>query len=196
MYNDVSVLYVDVVNLPQICASLKHQQVVDFLNVICATIDEVIMKHGVYKVEAIGDASLMVCGAPRKVTRHAEHCVDCGLAMIAAMGTLCEPGTRKGIEIRAGMIYIYVLIPITNIGIHTGQISAGIVGIKMPRFCLFGDTVTIAYKLQLMGPPMRVLISETTHSSLVKLDAKMFKMTPNKPFEFKVFILLVHNQLN
>jgi class 3 adenylate cyclase len=99
-----------------------------------ATFDALLVKHKVYKVTTIGDAYVAATGLPFMSSAMPQlDIVHFALDMIAAVQTfVTEDGQRM--QIRVGM--------------HVGPVAAGVVGIAMPRYCLFGDTVTIAEQLE------------------------------------------------
>ncbi|XP_076136810.1 soluble guanylate cyclase 88E-like [Alosa pseudoharengus] len=112
-------------------------QVVDMLNEIYIVFDTLSEKHNVYKVETIRDAYMVVAGVPNKTTFHAHHICDMALDMLSSIDHLKDPSTGDNIQIR--------------VGIHSGMVVAGVVGLKMPRYCLFGDTVNTASRMESNG---------------------------------------------
>lgn len=153
MFHGVSVLFSDVVGFTHICSLISPMEVVTMLNNMYTVFDQISEQHNVYKVETIGDAYMVVSGVPERSMYHAEHVADLALDMIAAMPTLSDPSkSSEHLKIR--------------IGVHTGMVVAGVVGLKMPRYCLFGDTVNTASRMESTGLAMKIHISETTHSCL------------------------------
>lgn len=109
-------------------------QVVTILNRIYSRFDRLIERCNVYKVETVGEVYMVVGGCPTRTTTHAADCVRMALAMMDAMPTL-----RNECENIVGSIGRTLQI---RIGLNSGPIVAGIVGIKNPRYKLFGDTVS------------------------------------------------------
>lgn len=160
MFNDVSVLFSDVVGFTHICSLISPMEVVTMLNNMYTAFDQISEQHNVYKVETIGDAYMVVSGVPERSKYHAEHVADLALDMISAMPTLVDPSASfPHLKIR--------------IGVHTGMVVAGVVGLKMPRYCLFGDTVNTASRMESTGLAMKIHISETTFSCLQKANYSM-----------------------
>lgn len=111
--------YKDMAGFTAYSSKITPTQLVRFLNRMYSAFDEITNKHGVYKVEVIGDAYFVVGGCPKSDPAHAHRIA---LTAIDFLKTL--PGLR---EIAGADINI-------RIGIHTGSVIAGVVGEKDPRF--------------------------------------------------------------
>ncbi|XP_031343937.1 soluble guanylate cyclase 88E-like [Photinus pyralis] len=152
MFESVSILFSDVVTFTEICSRIQPMEVVSMLNAMYSMFDNLTERNNVYKVETIGDAYMVVSGAPEKDSIHAPKICDMALDMIDSIQDLKDPSTGQHLRIR--------------VGVHSGAVVAGIVGLKMPRYCLFGDTVNTANRMESTGEPMRVQISHTTKELL------------------------------
>lgn len=130
------------------------------LNDIYKNFDSILDNHDVYKVETIGDAYMVVSGLPRRNgNRHAKDICLMALDILAFMGTI-QLSHLPGIP-----VWI-------RIGVHSGPCAAGVVGIKMPRYCLFGDTVNTASRMESTGLPLRIHVSQSTINILQRTDCK------------------------
>uniref|UniRef100_A0A667YVH2 guanylate cyclase n=1 Tax=Myripristis murdjan TaxID=586833 RepID=A0A667YVH2_9TELE len=144
VFPDVTILFSDVVKFNEICIHITPMQVVDMLNEIYIVFDTLSEKHNVYKVETIRDAYMVVAGVPNKTTFHAHHICDMALDMLSSIDHLKDPSTGDNIQIR--------------VGIHSGMVVAGVVGLKMPRYCLFGDTVNTASRMESNGERGKIFV--------------------------------------
>ncbi|KAH8369466.1 hypothetical protein KR009_011687 [Drosophila setifemur] len=148
MFDSVSILFSDIVTFTEICSRITPMEVVSMLNAMYSIFDKLTERNSVYKVETIGDAYMVVAGAPDKDANHAERVCDMALDMVDAITDLKDPSTGQHLRIR--------------VGVHSGAVVAGIVGLKMPRYCLFGDTVNTASRMESTSIAMKVHISEST----------------------------------
>ncbi|ORZ40498.1 adenylate and guanylate cyclase catalytic domain-domain-containing protein [Catenaria anguillulae PL171] len=162
-FNDVTVLYTDLVGFTQISSGLGALEVVDLLNQLYTAFDDVIGLYDVYKVETIGDAYMVASGVPKlNGNNHVAEIAKLALHLIKTIPTIKVPG-RPDVQLKM------------RVGIHTGPIVAGVVGRKMPRYCLFGDTVTIANKMESNSVAGKVLVSDTTYRRLQTFDGYSFE---------------------
>ncbi|CAH2984989.1 unnamed protein product [Chilo suppressalis] len=152
MFDSVSILFSDVVTFTEICSRITPMEVVSMLNAMYSIFDTLTERNRVYKVETIGDAYMVVSGAPEKEDNHAEKVCDMALDMVDAITDLKDPSTGSHLSIR--------------VGVHSGAVVAGIVGLKMPRYCLFGDSVNTASRMESTSEAMRIHISQTTRELL------------------------------
>lgn len=153
VFDAVTILFSDVVGFTRICSQISPMEVVSMLNAMYTQFDQLSEKHEVYKVETIGDAYMVVSGAPDRTKYHALHICDMALDMVQAMTGLRDPSSKGNMKIR--------------VGVHSGTAVAGVVGIKMPRYCLFGDTVNTASRMETNGQAMKIHVSETTRTELL-----------------------------
>ncbi|KAH7955181.1 hypothetical protein HPB49_025028 [Dermacentor silvarum] len=155
-FETVSCLFSDIVGFTNMCGSCAPMDIVRLLNKLYLQFDNLSNVHGVYKVETIGDAYVVVAGVPDFVEDHADRLVAMGLDMITATKSVLNPVSGEPIQMR--------------IGVHTGYATAGVVGKTMPRYCLFGNTVTLANKTESLSKPSRVNVTEVARSHLTKKD--------------------------
>ncbi|XP_059821989.1 guanylate cyclase soluble subunit beta-2-like [Hypanus sabinus] len=153
-FKECTVLFSDVVTFTNICAACEPIQIVHMLNSMYSRFDRITSVHDVYKVETIGDAYMVVGGVPVPVASHAERVANFALGMRIAARKVKNPVTGNPIQIR--------------VGIHSGPVLAGVVGQKMPRYCLFGDTVNTASRMESHGLPGKIHLSASTNRALQK----------------------------
>jgi guanylate cyclase len=113
-FDQVTVLFTHVVGFATICANIKPTNVVSWLNEMYMVFDELVEKHGVYKVrghthmcahsqvDTIGDAYMLVSGAPTPTPHHAEFICDYALALLAAVAPMIESTSGQDVKIRGG----------------------------------------------------------------------------------------------
>jgi guanylate cyclase soluble subunit beta len=106
----------------------------NMLNELFSKFDDLCDRHKVFKVETIGDAYMVVCGLPVPNDEHPVAMARFAIDMAKTARTVKSPVDGSPIQIRVGM--------------HTGPVMAGVVGIKAPRYCLFGDTVNVASRME------------------------------------------------
>ncbi|KAM9359474.1 guanylate cyclase soluble subunit beta-2-like [Symphorus nematophorus] len=151
-FKECTILFSDVVTFTNICSLCEPIQIVLMLNSMYLRFDRLTTVHNVYKVETIGDAYMVVGGVPIPVFSHAERVANFALGMILAAREVINPVTGGPIQIR--------------VGLHSGPVLAGVVGEKMPRYCLFGDTVNIASRMESHGLPDKIHLSPTVYQAL------------------------------
>ncbi|XP_041796708.1 guanylate cyclase soluble subunit beta-2-like [Chelmon rostratus] len=151
-FKECTILFSDVVMFTNICSLCEPIQIVLMLNSMYLRFDRLMTVHNVYKVETIGDAYMVVGGVPIPVSTHAERVANFALGMILATREVISPVTGGPIQIR--------------VGLHSGPVLAGVVGEKMPRYCLFGDTINTASRMESHGLPDKIHLSPTVYQAL------------------------------
>ncbi|XP_077993684.1 atrial natriuretic peptide receptor 1-like isoform X2 [Glandiceps talaboti] len=168
----VTIFFSDIVGFTSLSASSTPMEVVSMLNDLYTCFDAIIDNFNVYKVETIGDAYMVVSGLPiRNGDYHAREIARMAIALLYAV----ENGFRIKHKPDAQLKL--------RIGIHSGMVCAGVVGLKMPRYCLFGDTVNTASRMESNGLPLKIHMSEQTNSILSTF--KTFIITKRGEVEMK-----------
>ncbi|XP_074650479.1 uncharacterized protein LOC141905505 [Tubulanus polymorphus] len=169
-YETVTILFSDVVEFTALCGNEKvtAMDIVRLLNRLYTQFDILCSMTDVYKMETIGDAYMVVGGLPEQEPTHADRVVNMALAMIESSKSIVFPPIdNKQIQIR--------------IGIHSGPVMAGVVGQKMPRYCLFGRTVTLANKMESCSLPGRVNISDEAKQHITQPMHYVFEENNTRP---------------
>uniref|UniRef100_A0A8B9K0F2 Guanylate cyclase n=1 Tax=Astyanax mexicanus TaxID=7994 RepID=A0A8B9K0F2_ASTMX len=160
LFEEVTIYFSDIVGFTTLCHYSTPMEVVDMLNDIYKHFDSILDHHDVYKVETIGDAYMVASGLPRRNgNRHAMDISHMALDILSFVGTF---------ELR----HLPGLPLWIRIGVHSGPCAAGVVGLKMPRYCLFGDTVNTASRMESTGLPLRIHVSQSTINILKRANCK------------------------
>ncbi|KAG2440999.1 hypothetical protein HXX76_003852 [Chlamydomonas incerta] len=156
----VSVLFADIVGYTALSQSVEPEEVMMMLHALYTKYDALCTLHGVYKVETIGDCWMGATGLLAEDPRHASAIVAFASDMFQAAASVRDPSTGKGVRIR--------------VGIHSGRVMSGIVGSIRARYCLFGDTVNTASRMESTGVPGCIQISGSTHALLEDGEQQRF----------------------
>ncbi|CAL4155070.1 unnamed protein product, partial [Meganyctiphanes norvegica] len=167
-YESVTIYFSDIVGFTELSSESTPMQVISLLNSLYKMFDSRIELYEVYKIETIGDAYMVASGLPQRG----------------------EDNNKKGklpyimLDI-SNNIQLFILHKLPNgrpqvrkirIGIHTGPVVAGVVGSKMPRYTLFGESVNIASKMESTGLPFKIHITVSTKESLDKVGGFIMKL--------------------
>uniref|UniRef100_A0A3B5BDA0 Guanylate cyclase soluble subunit alpha-1 n=1 Tax=Stegastes partitus TaxID=144197 RepID=A0A3B5BDA0_9TELE len=150
-FDGVTMLFSDIVGFTAVCSLCTPMQVITMLNELYTRFDHHCGELDVYKVETIGDAYCVAGGLHKESDTHAVQIALMALKMMELSDEVMTP-TGEPIQMR--------------IGLHSGSVLAGVVGVKMPRYCLFGNNVTLANKFESCSQPGKINISPTTHRLL------------------------------
>ncbi|GIM15968.1 hypothetical protein Vretimale_18640 [Volvox reticuliferus] len=153
------------------CKELQPFQVMRMLNDLFSRWDTLLGTYGVHKVETIGDCYFVAgglfcydadgmvvvrdrCSGNRQPDpHHARRVFEFAKAMLVEASAVPLPTNGEPVQVR--------------VGIHSGPVVSGVVGTRMPRFCLFGDTVNTASRMESTGVPGGIHISDTTRQLLM-----------------------------
>eukprot|EP00930_Biecheleria_cincta_P086739 TRINITY_DN7599_c0_g1_i1.p1 TRINITY_DN7599_c0_g1~~TRINITY_DN7599_c0_g1_i1.p1 ORF type:complete len:585 (+),score=92.45 TRINITY_DN7599_c0_g1_i1:60-1814(+) len=168
-YPQVAIFFSDIVGFTNIASSVPPHAVLALLNELYTVMDLCASTAGIYKVETIGDAFMGVAGLQDEQGNHCAAIAYFSLLVKDAIKVVKNPlAPDDPIQIR--------------IGIHSGPVVAGIVGNLMPRFCLFGDTVNVASRMESTGAADRIHCSDPVAKDLAKAG---YKLLPRGEVEVK-----------
>ncbi len=145
---ECTILFSDFIGFTRLAEDISGEMLIDILNRIFISFDELISSYRGTKIKTIGDAYMAVFGAPHPLDNHAIQAIRAGLALQKFI--LDFNGQNHG---RLQM----------RVGIHTGTVMAGVVGKERMQFDVFGDNVNIASRFESSGEAGKVNISEMTY---------------------------------
>jgi class 3 adenylate cyclase len=155
-FSSVSVLFADIVGFTTLSSRISTEALIDILNEIFSCFDRLARKHNLEKIKTIGDAYMVVGGLPTPSEGHAVAMVEMALDMRAAVRDYAKESVEP-IDIR--------------IGINTGPVIAGVIGVEKFAYDLWGDTVNTASRMESHGLPGLVQISEATFQAISDSDS-------------------------
>ena len=165
-FDNVTVFFSDVVGFTTLSKNLEAKHLIQELSDIFTNFDHIIEKYNCQRIKTIGDAYLCVSGMPEPDPRHAQNLVNASLDIIAYLKR------RNSSSVIQWNI---------RVGINSGTVVGGIVGVKKYLYDVFGDTINTASRMESNSDPMRINVSESTWN-LIKDD---FKVTSRGEFEVK-----------
>ncbi len=139
-FEDVCVLFCDVVGFTAFCDKHPPEEVVDYLQALVDVLEEISQRHGLEKIKTVGDAFMATAGLLQHVDEPVLASVRCGLDMVAA-----APGLEPRLDV--------------GVGIHSGPVVAGVIGRRQYMYDLWGDTVNISARIVDAAAPGSVLLS-------------------------------------
>jgi adenylate cyclase len=150
-FEDVAVLFVDLVSFTSFCDRHTPEEVVGNLGDLFVLFEESASRNGLEKIKTVGDAFLATAGLLRPVPNPLAAAVNCALEILAS-----APKIRDGWRVRAG--------------VHSGPVMAGIVGRERYQFDIWGDTVNVASRLTSAASPQAIALTEAQSKQLQELN--------------------------
>jgi class 3 adenylate cyclase len=156
-FPNVSVLFADMVGFTAMSRTMTASALVEVLGDLFSRFDLITEKHGLEKIKTIGDCYMLAGGVPDPMDEHAHAVIDAAIEFCAALEEMRE---RTGGALRM------------RIGVHSGPIVAGVIGLRKFTYDLWGDTVNVASRMESTGEPGRIHVSVNT-ANLVRNDFKL-----------------------
>jgi class 3 adenylate cyclase len=144
-FNEVTVLFADIVDFTSLSARISPEQLVHMLNQVFSAFDQLAEKHGLEKIKTIGDAYMIVSGLNNDNSNQVEAAVDMAIDMQTELQRLSE---ATGIDLKV------------RIGIDAGPVVAGVIGTKKFIYDLWGDTVNTASRMESQGMAGRIQVTQ------------------------------------
>ncbi|HEY9610653.1 MAG TPA: adenylate/guanylate cyclase domain-containing protein [Allocoleopsis sp.] len=159
-FDEVTIMFADIVGFTPLSARVSPHELVSLLNEIFSTFDQLAQKHGLEKIKTIGDAYMVAGGLPMPKEDHAEAISPSDIASRTAKMALDMQKAITQFEVDKGEPFQI------RIGINTGPVVAGVIGIKKFIYDLWGDTVNVASRMESQGIPGRIQVTASTYERL------------------------------
>lgn len=150
-YEEATILFADIVDFTPLATHLSPMELMEILNQIFSTFDRLVDEFQLEKIKTIGDAYMVAAGVPIPRSDHAEAVMEMAIAMRKSIRKF-KRECGKPLQLR--------------IGINTGAVVAGVIGLKKFTYDLWGDAVNIASRMESQGLPGRIQVTESTYDQL------------------------------
>jgi len=147
-FENVTIYFSDIVGFTHLSTQLEPKVLISELSNIFTVFDNIVEKNQCERIKTIGDAYFCVCGMPEENSHHAENIVQSAIEIIEY---LRERNHTSQFEWKI------------RIGIHTGKVVGGVVGVKKYIYDVFGDSINTASRMESNSEPMKINLSETTY---------------------------------
>ncbi len=165
-FENVTALFLDIVDFTDVSAGLDPVVLIGELNEMFTAFDNIVEENECERIKTVGDAYLAVCGMPEENDQHARHIIQSAIEVI------------KYLEARNKSAALQWRV---RIGLHSGPVVGGVVGIKKYIYDVFGDTINTAARMQTLSEPMRINVSEST----CRLVGEQFRLLERGPAAVK-----------
>ncbi len=147
-FDDASILFADVVDFTPLSSRLDAREVVELLDRLFTSFDELVDRHDVEKIKTIGDCYMVAAGVPRRRPDHAQALAALAFELLECAKTCLPEGSEHDLRLR--------------IGISSGPVVAGVIGRRRFLYDLWGDTVNMASRMESHGTPDVIQITRST----------------------------------
>ncbi len=150
-FDEATILFADIVNFTQLSSGMQPTELVDLLNEIFSAFDHLAERHHLEKIKTIGDAYMVVGGLPNALPDHTRAIAEMALDMQAAIAQF-HRADQAPFSLR--------------IGIDSGPVVAGVIGLKKFSYDLWGDAVNVASRMESQGQPDRIQVTQSVYERL------------------------------
>ncbi len=154
LYENVTVLFTDFSSFTEISTQLSPAELVKLINELFSEFDTIMMKHGIEKIKTIGDSYMAVGGLNLENSNNAIQVINSALEIQNYLQKIKEEKKKNNLP------YFEA-----RIGIHTGPVVAGVVGLKKFSYDVWGDTVNTASRMENACEVGKINVSETTYQA-------------------------------
>jgi len=148
-YDDVTVLFADMVGSTPLFSEIEPSEAVDWLNEVFTMFDQIVKTYGLEKLRAVGDNYMVAAGVPVHRKDHAQAMTNFALDLQRGL---------EGIPARGGKNMAF------RVGINSGPLVAGVIGKVKYQYDLWGDTVNLASRMESHGEAGKVHVSASTYA--------------------------------
>jgi class 3 adenylate cyclase/predicted metal-dependent HD superfamily phosphohydrolase len=180
-YREATVMFTDFKEFTKLAEQYRPQDLVAELDSYFIKFDEIVNKYNVEKIKTIGDAYMAAGGVP---IRNKSNAIDTTLAALEiqrAMKEISEIKAQKGQKVWN-----------LRIGLHTGDLIAGVIGIKRFAYDIWGDTVNVAAHMESSGEPGKVNISESTYEAIAEFFITEYRGKVKAKHKGEIDMYFVH----